>query len=107
MASFSDKNQNFGKTAKKFKGKAATALNYDRAVHTIGVNRMEIQKEWYSNVKEYIVKEGVQKINDYIFGRLDKNPLEKISNIKNEKIQEQDEKLEKLVETVRKFENKS
>ena len=107
MASFSDKGQNAVPKAKKFKGRAATALNYDRSVHTIGVNRLEIQKEWYSKVKEYINKEGDQALKDYIFGRLDENPLEEISNIKNEKMQEQDVKLEKLIKTVKKFERKS
>jgi K+/H+ antiporter YhaU regulatory subunit KhtT len=107
MASYSEKNQNASPKAKKFSGKAATYLNYDRSVHTIGVNRMEIHQVWQAQVREYISKEGDKELKDYIFGKSDTNPLEEISKIKNEKLEEQDHKLEKLVETVRKFENKS
>ena len=107
MASYSDKGANSAPKAKKFTGKAATYLNYDRSVHTIGVNRIEIQQAWYNQVREYISKEGDQKLRDYIFGKSDINPLEEISKIKDERLEQEDHKLEKLVETVRKFENKS
>ena len=107
MASYSDKGANSAPKAKKFTGKAATYLNYDRSVHTIGVNRMEIQQAWQDQVHEYISKEGDQKLKDYIFRKSDENPLEEISKIKDGRLEEQDYKLEKLIETVRKFENKS
>jgi len=107
MASYSDKGANAAPKAKKFQGKAATALNYDRAVHAIGVNRLEIQKEWINSKTLYFAKNGDQALKDYIFGKSDENPLEEISNTKNEKMQEQDVKLEKLIQVVRKFERKS
>ena len=79
----------------------ATYLNYDRSAHGIGMNRIEIWDNWRGRVREYLINEGKQKLKDYIFGKSDTNPLEEISKTKNKELEEQDNKLEKLIRTLK------
>ena len=98
MASFADKNQNSVHKAKVDKSESGALM---RKVEIVGNNIVDAYEEANVKRKEFLASNdnALSELNDYIFGKSDINPMEDITSELYDKISEQKEKTDNLVET--------
>ena len=87
-------------TVKKMNGQQTKSLSFDASAHKIGLDRIDAIKTWENNSKE-ILKEDINKVYDYIFGKSDENPLESVTKVLYDTNDELDKRLEKLVNRIK------
>lgn len=103
MASFADKGQNAVHKAKVDKSESGALM---RKTEIIGNNILDAINEAKVERREVFAVEGnIELTKDYIFGKIDVNPLQVVTDEMNSKIAIQTDKTDELVETY-KFLNK-